>query len=78
MIACVYAQLLRCVQLFAILWTGACHSPLSMGFSRQEYWSRLPFPTPEDLPETGIEPTSPASLALAGGFFNTEPPRKPK
>ena len=40
-----------------------------MGFSRQEYWSGLPFPPPEDLPDPGIEPTSPMSPALAGGFF---------
>ena len=45
-----------------------------MGFSRQEYWSGLPFPTPEDLPDPGIEPASPA---LAGGFFTTEASRKP-
>ena len=45
-----------------------------MGFSRQEYWSELPFPSPEDLSDSGIEPTSPA---LAGGFFTTEPSRKP-
>ena len=48
--------------------------PLSMGFPRQEYWSELPFPTPEDLPDPGIKPTS---LALACGFFTTEPPGKP-
>ena len=42
-----------------------------MGFLRQEYWSRLPFPSPGDLPDPGIEP---AALALAGGFFTTEPP----
>ena len=52
-------------------WTVAHQSPLSMGFSRQEYWSGLPFPPPGDLPDLGVEPTSPA---LAGGFFNTEPP----
>ena len=46
-----------------------------MGFSRQEYWSGLPFPSPEDLPNPGIEPTSPA---LAAGFFTTEPPGKPE
>ena len=45
---------------FATLWTVACQSPLSMGFSRQEYWSGLPCPPPGDLPETRIEPTSPA------------------
>ena len=43
-------------------------------FLRQEYWSRLPFPSPEDLPKPGIEPKSPA---LAGEFFTTEPPGKP-
>ena len=41
------------------------------GIFRQEYWSELPFPTPEDLPDPGIEPVSPASPALAGGFFAT-------
>ena len=47
---------------------------LSMGFSRQEYWSGLPFPSPGDLPDLGIEPASPA---LAGIFFTTQPPGKP-
>ena len=47
-------------------WTVACQAPLSMGFSRQEHWSRLPCPSPGDLPNLGIEPTSPV---LAGGFF---------
>jgi len=45
-----------------------------MGFPRQEYWSGLPFPSPDDLSDLEIEPASPA---LAGGFFTTEPPRKP-
>ena len=44
-----------------------------MGFPRQEYWSGLPFPSPGDLPDPGIEPMSPA---LAGGFFTTEPPAR--
>ena len=66
------------VRLFATPWTVAHHAPLSMGFSRQEYWSGLPFPSPEDLPYPGIEPTSPMSPALAGGFFTAEPPEKPK
>ena len=52
-------------------WTVAYQAPLSLGFSRQEYWSRLPFSSPGDLPDPGIKPTSPA---LAGGFFTTEPP----
>ena len=51
------------VQLFATSWTVAHQAPLSMGFSRQEYWSGLPFPSPGDLHDPGIEPTSPALLA---------------
>ena len=47
-----------------------------MGFSRQEYWSGLPFPPPGDLLDPGIELASPASSALAGGFFTNEPPGK--
>ena len=58
-------------------WTITHHAPLSMGFSRQEYWSRLPYPTPGDLPKLGIEAASPVSPALAGGFFTTGPPGKP-
>ena len=48
-----------------------------MVFSRQEYWSGLPFPTPGDLPDPGIKPGSPVLSALAGGFFTTESPGKP-
>ena len=48
------------VRPFAILWTVAYQIPLSMGFSRQEYWSGLPFPSPGDLPNPGIEPECPA------------------
>ena len=55
-------------------WTIACWAPLCMEFSRQEYWSGLPFPTPGDLPNPETEPVSPAS---AGQFFTTEPPGKP-
>ena len=55
-------------------WTVACQAPLSMGFPRQEYWSGLPFPSPGDLPDPGVEPTSPT---LAGGFFTSDPPGKP-
>ena len=66
-------QLLSHVRLFATPWTIAHQAPLSMGFSRQEYWSRLPFPSPGDLPDPGIKPASPA---LACGFFTTEPPGK--
>ena len=49
----------------------ALQAPLSMGFSRQEYWSWLPCPPPGDLPDPGIEPVSLMSPALAGGFFTT-------
>ena len=65
------AQLLSCVHLFAILWMVAHQVPQSMGFSRQEYWRGLPFPTPRGLLHPGIQPASPASPALAGGFFTT-------
>ena len=54
----------------ATLWTIAHQAPLSMGFSRQEYWSWLPFPPPGGLPNPGVKPTSLASPALAGRFFN--------
>ena len=63
---CVHAWLVGCIQLFAILRTVACQAPLSMRFPRQKYWSRLPFPSSEDLPDTGIEPTSP-TLAESPG-----------
>ena len=53
-------KLLSHVRLFATPWTVAYHAPPSMGFSRQEYWNGLPFPSPEDLPNPGIEPGSPA------------------
>ena len=58
-VSCMYAQSLSCVWLFASPWTVAYHASLSMGFSRQEYWSGLPFPSPEDLFHPGIEPRSP-------------------
>ena len=58
-------------------WTVACQAPWSMKFSRQEYWSGLPFPTLGDLPDQGIKPKSLASPALAGRFFITAPPGKP-
>ena len=64
----VCAQLLDCVQLFVIPWTVA-HQAVSMGFSRQEYWSGLPFPTPGDLPDTEIKPEFLAYPALTGRFF---------
>ena len=54
-----------------IPWTIAHQAPLPMGFSRQEYWSGVPLPTPRDLPGPGIKPMSLMSPALAGGFFTT-------
>ena len=59
------------VWLFGTLWTAAHHTPQSMGFSREEYCSGLPCPSPGDLPNPGIEPASLVSLPLAGGFFTT-------
>ena len=56
---------LSCVQLFATLWTVAHQAPPSMGFSKQEYWSELPFLSPGDLPDPGIKPRSPALPADA-------------
>ena len=61
------------VQLFATPWTVAHQAPPSTGFSRQEYWSGLPFPSPGDLPDSGIEPRSPALQAEA---LTSEPPGK--
>ena len=65
------------VQLFATPWTVAHQAPLSIEFSRQEYWSRLPFSPQGDLTNPGIQPVSLASPALAGRFFTTAPPGKP-
>ena len=59
------------VRLFATPWTVSHQAPLSMEFSRQEYWSGLPFPILGDLPDPGIEPMSLESPALAGRFFTT-------
>ena len=70
MCACV----LNCVWLFVTPWTVACQAPLSMEFSRQQYWSGLPFPSPGELPNPEIESASPA---LVGGFFTTMPTGKP-
>ena len=63
------------VRLFVTPWTVAHQAPLSMGFSRQEYWSGLPFPSPGDLPDPGIKPRSPALQADA---LTSETPGKPK
>ena len=68
------AQFLSHVRLFVTPWTVARQAPLSMEFSRQEYWSELPCPSAGDLPTPGIEPVSLVSPALAGRFFSTEPP----
>ena len=66
-------MLLSRVQLFAIPWTVAYQVPLSVKFSRQEYWSGLPFPSPGDLPDPGIESRSPA---LQAGSLLSKPPGK--
>ena len=66
------------VRLFVIPWTVARQAPLSMGFPRQEHWSGLPFPPPGDLLNPEIDPGTPASPALAGRFFTTEPSGKPR
>ena len=63
------------VLLFVTLWTVAYQAPPSMGFSRQEYWLGLPFPSPEDLPDPGIKPRSPA---LEADTLTSEIPGKPK
>ena len=55
-------------------WTVACQAPLSVGFSRHEYWSGFPCPPPGDLPDAGMEPVSLVSPSLAGGFFTAVPP----
>ena len=63
-----------CCQVSETLWTAACPVPLSMGFSKQEYWGGLPCLHPGDLPNPGIEPTSLSSPAVADGFCRTVPP----
>ena len=72
-----YVCMLSGIHLFATPWTVANQVPPSMGFSRQEHWSWLPFPSPGDLPHTGIKPAYPVAPALAGRFFATAPPGKP-
>ena len=67
-------KLLSYVQLFVIPWTVAYQAPPSMEFSRQEYWSGLPFPSPGDLPNQGTEPMSPT---LQADTLPREPPGKP-
>ena len=73
---CAVSAVFSASGLFVAPWTVACQSPLSIEFSRQEYWSGLPCAPPGDLPDPGIEPMSPASPALAGGFLTTAPPGK--
>ena len=68
-------KLLSCVRLFATPWTVAHQAPPSIEFSRQEYWSGLPFPSPGDLPAPGIEPRSPTLRADA---LPSEPPGNPR
>ena len=67
-------KLLSHVRLFVTPWAVAHQAPPSMGFSRQEYWSGLPFPSPGDLPDLGIEPRSPT---LEADALTSEPPGKP-
>ena len=73
----------KCMRAFSVMsnsatpWTITHQAPLSLGFFKQDYCSRLPFPTPGDLPDPGIEPTSPVSPVPAGGFFTIVPPGKP-
>ena len=68
--ACVLSHFSH-VRLCVTLWTATCQAPLSMGFSRQEYWSVLPCPPPGDLPDPGTEPVSFMSPAMASRFFTT-------
>ena len=74
MCACMLS--LSVVSNFLQPWTVAHQAPLSVGFSRQEYWSGLPFPPPEDFPSPGVEPVFPAAPMLAGELFTTAPPGK--
>ena len=74
---CTCVCVLSRVRFFATLWTTALPASLSVEFSRQEYWSGLPFPTPRDLSDPGIESVFPVSSALAGGSLPLAPPGKP-
>ena len=76
--SCMHSQSLSCVQFIVTPWNVAHQTPLSMRLLRREYWNELPFPPPKNFPNPGIEPMSPESPALAGGFFTTEPPWKPR
>ena len=74
MCVCLCVLSLSCVRLFATSWTAPGQVPLPMEFSRQEYWSQLPFPPPGDLPKPGIKLASPATPVLAGNSFTIELP----
>ena len=69
--ACICACTFNHVWLFVTPWTVARQAPLSVGFSRQEYWSGMPFPPPGDIPDPGIEPEYPAFPSLEGMFFTS-------
>ena len=71
---CMHTKSLQSCLRLVTLWTIACQAPLSMGFSRQEYWSRLPFPSSGDIPDPGIKPRSPALQMVS---LLSEPPGKP-
>ena len=75
--ACCMPNHLSHVQLFVTLWTVACQAPLSMGFSRQEYWSGLPCPSPGDLPDPGIERRLVCPLHWQAGSSLLVPPGSP-
>jgi len=77
MLCCAMLRHFSRVRLFETLWTVACQAPLSMGFSRQEYWSGMLCSPPGDLPNLGIEPLAPASPALQADYLPLSHGRKP-
>ena len=77
MLCCAVLSHFSRVRLFETLWTVACQAPLSMGFSRQEYWSGMLCSPPGDLPNLGIEPLAPASPALQADYLPLNHGRKP-
>ena len=76
LIACLLSCF-SCIRLFATLWTVACQAPLSVGFSKQEYWSGLPCTPPGDLPNPRIETASPETPALQAGSLSLNHQRSP-
>ena len=76
LLCCASVQSFSRVRLFVTPWTVAHQAPLFLEFSRLEYWNRLPYPPPGDLPDPGIKPTSLMSPPLAGGFFTTSTTRE--